>query len=379
MDRWSWHRGSLTGHVVLRQNGVRIYDGDDKTSFDDGTLCLTSIEMIWTDSKNSNCSISLGLPLILQVQHAAGGFNRSAKVSVHLTRRDPTVPPGPVAHSRNNFVRLSFRNGGDQEFYQNLMRTIQEQAWKTSVPVAQAQKPTQSRIKGSGIVGIERKMEEKRRETEQTMSAAFQDLSKLMTKAKEMVVLSQAISTKIKDKQGDITEDETVKFKSYLLSLGIPNPVTKETHGSGTHYHMQLAREISDTMLPILNKHNGIVLLTDAYCMINRARGLELLSPEDLMNACRMFENMKLPVRMKTFDSGVSVIQLETHSEEKAVAQTAALVNDSGFLTAQQLANLVEVSVFLAKERLLAAEKLGKLCRDESIEGLQFYPNKFLM
>ena len=28
--------------------------------------------------------------------------------------------------------------------------------------------------------------------------------------------------------------------------------------------------------------------------------------------------------------------------------------------------------------RLLSAEKLGGLCRDESVEGLRFYPNMFL-
>jgi len=28
--------------------------------------------------------------------------------------------------------------------------------------------------------------------------------------------------------------------------------------------------------------------------------------------------------------------------------------------------------------RLLTAEHAGKLCRDESMEGLRFYPNEFL-
>jgi len=37
---------------------------------------------------------------------------------------------------------------------------------------------------------------------------AFQDLTKLMEKAKEMVTLSANIASKIKDKKGDITDDE---------------------------------------------------------------------------------------------------------------------------------------------------------------------------
>ena len=42
-----------------------------------------------------------------------------------------------------------------------------------------------------------------------------------------MVKLAQSISTKIREKQGEITEDETIQFKSYLLSLGIDDPITK--------------------------------------------------------------------------------------------------------------------------------------------------------
>lgn len=30
--------------------------------------------------------------------------------------------------------------------------------------------------------------------------------------------------------------------------MGIANPVTRETHGSGTHYHMQLAKQLGDML-----------------------------------------------------------------------------------------------------------------------------------
>lgn len=38
---------------------------------------------------------------------------------------------------------------------------------------------------------------------------------------------------------------QTIRFKSYLLSMGIANPVTRETYGSGTQYHMQLAKQLA--------------------------------------------------------------------------------------------------------------------------------------
>lgn len=53
-------------------------------------------------------------------------------------------------------------------------------------------------------------------------------------------------------------------------------------------------------------------------------------------------------------------------------------LEDNGFLTPVKLSQLANVSVLLARERLYTTERLGLACRDESIEGLAFYPNRFL-
>lgn len=94
--------------------------------------------------------------------------------------------------------------------------------------------------------------------------------------------------------------------------MGIANPVTRETHGSGTHYHMQLAKQLGDMLQAPLevdvnltapvrykNMHNiqnfftsffclsflsvvsqeqgGMMALTEVYCLVNRARGMEVI------------------------------------------------------------------------------------------------------
>lgn len=48
-------------------------------------------------------------------------------------------------------------------------------------------------------------------------------------------------------------------------------------------------------------------------------------------------------------------------------------------MSSEELAQCLGISVTLAKERLLTTEKLGKSCRDDSTEGLRFFPNWILL
>ncbi|XP_027005878.1 vacuolar protein-sorting-associated protein 36 isoform X1 [Tachysurus fulvidraco] len=381
MDRFMWTNGLLEMNetLVIQQRGVRLYDGDDKVKLDVGVVLLSTHRLIWRDQKNHECCICIPLSQIIFFEEQAAGIGKSAKIAIHLHQSPANKEPGPYQHSKFSYIKLSFKEHGQIEFYRRLTEEMTQRRWENT-PVSQPISPAglqAGRTRAVGIVGIERKLEEKRKEMDKNISEAFEDLSKLMEKAKEMVELSRSIANKIKDKQGDITEDETIRFKSYLLSMGIANPVTRETHGSGTHYHMQLAKQLGDMLQAPLEERGGMMALTEVYCLVNRARGMELLSPEDMVNACKLFESLKLPLRLRVFDSGVMVVQLQSHSEEEMIASAIDNVSDKGSLTAEEFAKLLGLSVLLAKERLLLAEKMGHLCRDDSVEGLRFYPNLF--
>ncbi|VDP08412.1 unnamed protein product [Soboliphyme baturini] len=178
----------------------------------------------------------------------------------------------------------------------------------------------------AGIVSIERQMMQKSQKNSQSVNQAFEDLSKLMGSAKEMVVLAKNIAEEIRAKRGAISDDETVQLKSYLLSLGIDDPVTKE--GSKSSYFSCLAEEVVKILKQPIEDCGGIMTLTDAYVRVNRARGFEV-------KQC----------------AGISAIELS---------------------------ETVRLPVILAGERLLLLEEKGLLCRDESIEGLRFFFNLFL-
>ncbi|VDO08191.1 unnamed protein product [Brugia timori] len=230
-----------------------------------------------------------------------------------------------------------------------------------------------------GISGIEKRFAENHHRTHESISqvlffiyyimkAAFEDMNRLMEYAREMVSLSKAITDKLRAKKGEITDDETVRFKTYLLSLGVSDPVTKSAFGSSAEYYKKLAEELAVVLCTPLKECGGMMTLSDVYCRINRARGLELLSPEDILNACQMLEQINLPISLNRFESGVMVVQLKEMNVETTIESTAELVATMGTCNASKLAKCLSITVILAKERLLAAEAQAKLCRDDTIE-----------
>jgi ESCRT-II complex subunit VPS36 len=83
-------------------------------------------------------------------------------------------------------------------------------------------------------------------------------------------------------------------------------------------------------------------------------------------------------MRLRAFDSGVLVVQSLAHDEQAIIDNTAELVYQHESLTAHDLAHQIGIAIMLASERLAITEKAGRICKDDSVEGLRFYPNRFL-
>lgn len=373
MNRFVWSSENLpSGEVILRQQaGVALYDGERKTPFVGGELMLTSHQVYWTGSEKQRISLHLGLVVLIEEQ--SGSWSKSAKIVAHVSPPSDEKHAGVVQSSTFDYVRFSFRSGGASEFYQEMQVALQRKDWLKMPTIDSRGK----RIR-AGIVGIERQIQAKHDEADKNISAAFEDLSKLMDMAKEMVALSKSIAQKLREKGSTLTDDETIMFKSHLLSLGISDPVTKSAYGSSSTYHRELAKQLAEVLEQPVRDAGGILAMTDVYCRINRARGLELLSPEDLLMACKVMESLQLPLRLHVFASGVTVLKLATENDENTATETRQLIDEHGSLSAEQLSPLVHIPVILAKERLICAEQKGLACRDDTVEGLRFYPNLFL-
>lgn len=218
--------------------------------------------------------VCLSLPLkyvifIEEESPSAFSFSKSRKVILHLTEPSPDRNEGPQPSSIYDFVKLSFKDGFNTDVISILNDCIQKKKWEVGNPVqgqSSENKPLPNIKLRTGIVGIERNLQEKQKATDESISVAFQDLNKLMSMAKDMVNISRAISTKIRDRQGDITEDETVRFKSYLMSLGIDDPVTRGSHKSDNQYYRSLAKQICEILHDPISEMGGMMALADVYC-----------------------------------------------------------------------------------------------------------------
>lgn len=234
---------------------------------------------------------------------------------------------------------------------------------------------------GGGIAGIIRKEEAKSREADAALSCAFQDIDSLLMQAKTLVEIADRIKvarereTRADAAAGVQDAREQAEFDSYLAQLGISNPVTKESCGSD--FHQALARELAAMCGPLMQRKGPMITLPDLYCIYNRARRSDLVSPEDLMTACQLLEKLQLPVRLFRFDSGVLVVRSVDMDDAVVSKHIAQLITENGPLTALDISRLRNVSLALAREEIATAERLQVLCRDETFEGVVYYVNFF--
>lgn len=203
---------------VAKEKGVKLYDGDEKTNYEDGEVVLTTHRMFWGRSgeiaRGMTC-MSLALSRVDSLYEewaSANIFGRKKRLIIRLLSlsSDDKKLPGPRDFSTQNFIKLSTKTGVDDEFINSFRETINAKVWDANTRDGEG--PLKIKLR-TGITGIERSMQEKQKFTEESVSIAFQDLNKLMAMAQEMTSVSKNISNRIKDKQGDISDDDTVKFK----------------------------------------------------------------------------------------------------------------------------------------------------------------------
>jgi ESCRT-II complex subunit VPS36 len=241
-----------------------------------------------------------------------------------------------------------------------------------------------------------------RKNNELVIGTAFEDLEALMASAKEIIALAETFARQVKGGSGTSTASENALLADSLSQLGLI--ATKDIVGSSSSaggsdslYLSELARTLAEFLTDdrrgVLRKAGGIMSLVDLWAAFNRARGgVELVSPADFEKAAQLWEKLGLPVRLRTFKSGVKVVQGKDRTDETTIKALLAWLRDlhefpperevpwdwrmfGRGVTARDVAERFGWSIGVAEEELEMAEDRGVLCREEGIEGLKFWEN----
>ena len=306
-------------------------------------------------------------------------------------------------------IKLSFRAGGDKIFYERLKNAMIQRQWllQNAPPIPLPSTPSSISLKhatqkqdllspgGGGIAGLERRGDELRKNNEFVIGNAFEDLEALMSSVKEIVALAESFASKSADSSPEARA--LISESAAALGMATTKDMLGSSAGSDNLYLSELSRNLaeylSDDRKGVLRKEGGIISLVDLWAMYNRARnGVELISPQDFEKAARLWERLRLPVRLREFRNGLLVVQRHDWTDEKTIAQLLAWLQqlhvqpqteEVGWdcavfgrgVTPQETALKFGWSVGVATEELEMAEERGALCREQGVEGIRFWEN----
>ena len=347
-----------------------LYDGDTK-QHRGGVALLTTHRLMYT---HPDKAVFWHLGDVQQVDEVPGFM-----VFSH--------PKARVALKGGRHVQLSFQSGGSAAFTHMLQTAVQRRSWAAPPPAKRARGATHER---TGLAGLRAQAAADRAAASDLSAQAFADVKALMANARLVAGMASSVSAKLARAKGTAAaaaqDGEGMQVAAISRDLGLVNPVTRATAGGG--YLPALAREVAAFAAPKVKTAGGILPLTDVYCLYNRARGTELVSPSDFAQACALVNSHGLTPA--TFGSGVRVLQLtslsHTASRRRIVRAledgAAACVQRDGqglaYVTVLSLASDWGIPLALAKEHLWQAECAGVLCRDVSMQGTRLYLNAFM-
>ena len=361
---------------------------------DSDLMCTLTTHRIIFSKQTSNARISprfIHLSMISNASQEGGGMLTRASYKIILS----TYSYGEV---QLVLKHPSYATNAkyQQEAFNAIQKSLKRRAWEEVEREKLRQKSSHVNNitkKKVGVDAIMAKNKARHKEAARISDKAFSgDTEKLITEAKELVnIIHKYVATLESSKQkksisnsqhsGGTEEQDNIKLTNMLQSMGMTSALSKKKY-TGNIYFDQLARQIADFLKyqNRLKEAGGMMTLTDVYCLFNRARATNFISPDDLLNVLPLLKDLNLGMSKREFNSGVIVIQDDEHDDDKMSEQLLELATSNRDLgiTALDASRYTKISTILVNEHLQTAENKGVLCRDVTLEGTRFFPNYFL-
>jgi ESCRT-II complex subunit VPS36 len=421
----------LDGEVELRlYNDVTLLEQREKKVLKDlplpaGSISLTNYRIIFTGGSGGSGEQSQTVAFSIYLGKVASADDCNTHLLSRSTRARILFNVPSLRHLE---IGIRFAGDGKADFLRRVADALKRKSWESMPPPRQLSSSAASVVgvgngpggpptvpaalptpafstANAGLSGIIKKQERELSSVDSLTKQALNDMDALMQHARTVVKVVKDYAAYLEESRGGAsggassrsgaageTESETGEtneIETILQEIGIASPVTK--FSAGKLFHQQLARQIADILHEgsRLRKLGGMITVTDLFCLVNRARGTELVSPDDLLKSVQCMEFLHVGMRLKRYQSGVLVLQLDSCSEETLCQSILDCIirneRDTerrlGFkqgMLAFEVSQELKLSLIVTKELLLAAEMRGLLCRDESYQGLAYFSNIFL-
>lgn len=313
MRLWKLHQNSALESkeevLVTSQSDIGLYDRNEKTALNKGKISLTTHYLYYTDDVS-------GERWRLPLETIDLADNKPIVEKGFLLRSDKIVVYLPFAE----FVKIAFRKGGTESFYNSLMRMLEQRHWESTsttkpppialsaalpssstslsplnadiLPSSAEEKNSASFNPGLGQLGIAGVMKGSKESTK--MVEKFTDIDDVMHRTSSLVeniqrIKRNASSTGFGD-GADLTAIESIETTLGLESIarkpkvGGTSSETRFTHALAVELHTWMTHDKNANFFSFMY----LIPLVELFALFNKARSENLISPSDLLEATRV-------------------------------------------------------------------------------------------
>ena len=285
-------------------------------------------------------------------------------------------------------IKFSDKGADMEKSYQFLQTGIKAKEYELSYkPKPQNQSnnmnfiPQQPKVTGLGIDRVKNMMRGKLENQKQIIQGSFSDINSLRQNAEQMIAIASQIRNKIQNNPNNKNENDEIN--SVLSKIGFVDPITKEVAGS--EYYVKLGEQINQFFMDYFSKNPKTKALTliDAYCLYNRARTGNTISPKDMRQAIKQLTDGKVmhDIIIKNFNNEMIVIQTPEFSGKNILAMIKKFMEEKKqqYIEMSDLTNILHVENVLLEKTIIEDLLLsGLILIDESDLEVRYYLNIIL-
>lgn len=208
-------------------------------------------------------------------------------------------------------------------------------------------------------------------------TTATKTLRNLKASAESLIQLTERYFDSMQDKN----DNETDELMNIVQDLGRGHHFSLTSKVKNSEYFQNLALEVDVFLEKVFEARDfKIITVLELYCLINKYRVFDRLSPEDLSKALTYFTEMntKLSFVRKTFNPNSYFLTRKHMFQNYLQTEFNLILKSQNSFTLATMAQTYDLPIALVKNLADEAENsLLMLCRDETEFETYYYKNIF--